>query len=219
MKQVKSNAGPGKWIVRAIGALVITLSLVFTLSLAASAEEADGQAQESGAEVGEQGFFGSAAAFLTEHLPLLLSTLTLLGTAALARLFRSSLLPILDSGMKRVGGGVEALEGKTRALLEASEHELSELSALVTRLADASGAEGERLSLLRSEIDGSMRSLADSVRLEAARLDAVLRMLKEVFTAARLPAASKLALEQIYEKTPHENAGVGKCSPETEGSA
>lgn len=211
----KSKIGMGRWLLRGLGAIVISLSLVFTLSLASSAEEVE--TRESDQTVGESSFYDSAVGFLGEHLPLLLSGMTLVGTALLARIFRSSLLPILESGMKRVGGGVESLEEQTKAWLKASENELSRLSELVGRLAEASGAEGERLSLLRSEIDGSMRSLADSVSLEAARLDAVLQMLKEVFTAARLPAASKLALEQIYEKTPHEGTGVGKCSLDLEG--
>ena len=144
--------------------------------------------------------------------------MTLIGTAVLARLFRSSLLPILDSGMKRVGGGVEVLEGKTKALLEASEREISSLSALVSRLADETAAEGERQSELRCELSASVGRLFESLQGEAARLDAVLLMLKEVFTAARLPAASKLALEEIYQKTPHGECRVSKPAAESEGS-
>lgn len=211
----KSKIGMGRWLLRGLGAIVISLSLVFTLSLASSAEELE--TRESDQTVGESGFFDSAVGFLGEHLPLLLSGMTLVGTALLARIFRSSLLPILESGMKRVGGGVESLEEQTKAWLKASENELSELSALVSRLAETSGAQDERAAKLKTELEGALRGLADSVSLEAARLDAVLQMLKEVFTAARLPAASKLALLQIYEKTPHENAGVGKCSLDLEG--
>ena len=213
MKQ--SKIGMGGWLLRGLGVITLALSLVFTLSLASSAEEVEtGEIDQT---VGESSFYDSAVGFLGEHLPLLLSGMTLVGTALLARIFRSSLLPILESGMKRVGGGVESLEEQTKAWLKASENELSELSALVSRLAEASGVEDERAAKLKTELEGSLRGLADSVSLEAARLDAVLQMLKEVFTAARLPAASKLALLQIYEKTPHENAGVGKCSLDLEG--
>lgn len=211
----KSKIGMGGWLLRGLGVITLALSLVFTLSIASSAEEVEtGEIDQT---VGESSFYDSAVGFLGEHLPLLLSGMTLVGTALLARIFRSSLLPILESGMKRVGGGVESLEEQTKAWLKASENELSELSALVSRLAETSGAQDERTAELKAELLGSLRGLADSVSLEAARLDSVLQMLKEVFTAARLPAASKLALLQIYEKTPHENAGVGKCSLDLEG--
>jgi hypothetical protein len=213
MKSKKEKASVGRAVCRAFIGAILALSLVFTLSLAASAETAS---EETAKE--ESGFLDSAVSAVSEHLPLLFSTLTLVGTAVLARLFRSSLLPILDSGLKRVGGGVEELEDKTKALLERSEGELSALSALVEHLAEETGGEAARLGSLRADLQESMASLSDSVRLEAERVDAVLRMLKEVFTAARLPASSKLALEEIYRKTPMSGDRVGESSPKSEGS-
>lgn len=213
MKKTKKRGAALAWLSRAAVFAVLALSLVFTLSLAASAETVS-----EGSEAGEESFLDAAIDAVAEHLPLLLSSLTLLGTAVLARLFRSSLLPILESGMKRVGGGVKELEKETAAWLEESRGELSALSALVERLTRETGGEAERIGTLREEISGSVASLSDSVRLEAERLDAVLLMLKEVFTAARLPAASKLALEEIYRKTPLGGDRVGESASKTEGS-
>ena len=218
MKRNKKGISLGRVLCRGLTVAILALSLVLTLSLAASAEtaEVDETAGETTAD--EPGFLDSALSSIGEHLPLLLSSMTLIGTAWLARLFRSSLLPILDSGMKRVGGGVSDLEEKTRALLTQSERELCELSALVSRLTETAGGEAERAATLKSALDGSIVSLRDSVHLEAERLDAVLLMLKEVFTAARLPAASKLALEEIYRKTPMSGDRVGETPLESEGS-
>jgi hypothetical protein len=221
VKVQKNKSSVGLWLLRAIGVAVLAVSLLFTLSLAASAETVDGEISESeSAPLPEQesGFLDSAFAFLSDQLPLVLSGLTLIGTGILARLFRSSLLPILEGGIRRVGGGVEEIESKTREMLAASEKELAELSALVSRLVETSGGEEQRLLSLRGEMIGMMSELGGSLRLEAERLDAALEMLKEVFTAARLPAASKLALEEIYRKTPHSDGRVAKIAVESEGS-
>ncbi len=212
MKTTKERISAWTFICRVFVGAILALSLVFTLSLAASAETAQEEPTEE-----EVGFLDTAITAFTEHLPLLLSTMTLVGTAVLARLFRSSLLPILDSGMKRVGGGVAELEERTKTLISQSERELSALSSLVSRLAEQTEGEAERVSRLRTELDGSITSLRDSARLEAERLDAVLLMLKEVFTAARLPAASKLALEEIYRKTPMSSDGVRETTAKSEG--
>ena len=215
MKNQKTKEGLALVLMRVGLAAILALSLVFTLSLAASAETVT----DEGAAEDEAGFLDSAFALLSERLPLLLSALTLLGTTLLARLFRSSLVPIIEGGMKRVGGGVEQLEEKTRELLKKNEDQLESLALLVSRLAETSGAEKVRADAMMQTFDGAMAKLNEDLRLEGARLDGVLQMLKEVFTAARLPAASKLALEEIYLETSKMKGRVDKKQGREEGSA
>ena len=215
MKNQKTKERLALVLMRVGLAAILALSLVFTLSLAASAETVT----DEGVAEDEAGFLDSAFALLSERLPLLLSALTLLGTTLLARLFRSSLVPIIEGGMKRVGGGVEQLEEKTRELLKKNEDQLESLSLLVSRLAQAGQGESERADALLRTLDAAMSEIKEDLCLESARLDAVLLMLKEVFTAARLPAASKLALEEIYLETSKMKGRVDKKQGREEGSA
>ena len=215
MKKMKKKVSIAAIALRVGVSLLLALSLLFTLSIAASAEES-GESETAGASDG--GFLDTAIGYIGEHLPLFLSALTLLATGVLTRLFRSSLLPILEGGIGRLGGGVRELEEKTAALLSCGEAEIASLHALLKEMKAERESEGERrdrcIDYLRETVD----ELRERARCDAARLDGAILMLKEVFTAARLPAASKLALEEIYRKTEQLSAGVGLGERKTEGS-
>ena len=190
---------------RIVTACLLAVCLFSLSALLASAE------QTSGTDGGES-FYASALTFAKEHLPLLLSTLTLVATGALARLFRHSVLPILEGGMKRVGGGVAELEGQTKALIGTQSEQGERMEQVLLRMESWSRGELSRLASLD-------RVIGESLAAERRRIDAVLEMLKEVFTAARLPAASKLALEEIYLETSKMKGRVDKKQGREEGSA
>lgn len=173
--------------------MVLTM-LAVLLSLTVLGAAAEGEA----ARASETTFAEDVAAFVTENLPELLSALTLLGTATLTWLFKKSVLPILEHGLGRIGGGVEGLSQEAKTILEGARAETERLAASAQALMTSAESENERAALFESEL-GELRERSEREREELrALVQSSLAMMKEVFTAARLPASSKLALEEIY---------------------
>ncbi len=185
--------------------MVITL-LALLLSLTALGAAAEGEA----AAAAETTFAEEVSAFVVTHLPELLSALTLLGTGTLTWLFKKSVLPVLERGLGKIGGGVESLSEEARTILDGARAETERLAASAEALTVAAETDAARVALLENEL-GELRASSAREREELrALVQSSLAMMKEVFTAARLPAASKLALEEIYRSACGTGAGVSE---------
>ncbi len=187
---------------RIIGLITCLLLLAVLTALPIAAQETGGEPdtkEETDSETVEGGssFAEATADFLLAHAEKLLSAGSLLLGGVLAFLFRRGLLPALSGGFTRISREV----GEFGKITEGAAEELRALAVPLgelcketeTRLADA----GRRIETLEREL-----RLAKSEQ-EASRLlsEAALSMMKEVFTGAKLPAASKLALEELYADT------------------
>ena len=174
------------WMVLTLLALLLSMTV-----LGAAAEGEDSL-------VAETTFAEEVAAFVTAHLPELLSALTLLGTGALTWLFKKSVLTVLEHGLGKIGGGVEDLSKEARTVLDGTREETERLVALAEELIATAETDASSAELLRVAFHEQQQRSEGEIKELRALLLSALAMMKEVFTAARLPAASKLALEEIY---------------------
>ena len=182
-----------KGIKRVFAVLLTAALVVGMLALSASAESGEAGEAEDGS------FAGRTLDFVREQLPSFLSGLTLLGVAVLAHAFRSSLLPILERGLGRLKGGVEEVTGETRGLLSEVRSESERLRGELNTLRERLGSEAESFAEIAGALSEMKERVGSEISLVLSQNETLLAMLKEVFTAARLPAASKLALEELYQ--------------------
>lgn len=187
-----------KKIIWAFAVAVLTLSLMTVFAAAEGTESSD------------VSFAGRALSFVREHLPALLSGMTLLGVAVLAHAFKGGLLPILERGLGKLGGGVETVTDEAKRLLSETRSESEQARAEMHVLTEAIKADGERFSELESGILTLKATAIEELKAVKRQNETLLEMLKEVFTAARLPAASKMALEEMYERSRREKSGGGE---------
>ena len=173
--------------------LVFTmLALLLPLTVLGAAAEGEGAAVE------QTTFAEDVSAFVTAHLPELLSAMTLIGTGVLTWLFKKSVLPVLERGLGKIGGGVESLSEEAKTILDGARAESERLAASAEALTLAAETDAARVQMLEGEL-ADLRARSESERQELrALVQSSIAMMKEVFTAARLPAASKMALEEIY---------------------
>ncbi len=190
-----------KEIRKVLAVLLMAAVLISALGLSASAESG---------EASDGSFAGRALEFVREQLPALLSGMTLLGVAVLAHAFKGSFLPILERGLGKLGGGVDTVTGEAKELLRQAKAESEQLRAELLALAEEMGKEKEGFLALNSLVSEMKEAAKGELSAVSKQNEAVLAMLKEVFTAARLPAASKLALEEMYQRSQREKNGGGE---------
>lgn len=154
--------------------------------------------------------------FLDSHSGEIFSALSLLGTVLLAWIARRGLLPSMRAGLDGLAAGVDRLgessreagEKQSRLLgdfLTAAEPILKELSGM----RDLFAALSERTAELEERTERAQSENEKLAVLSRASVD----MLKEVFTAAKLPVASKEELEAIYRRALDAAAGDEGATP------
>ena len=200
--------------------LVCLLLLVCPLTaLCAEGEEVAEPAQTdpeptSTDEGAGSNFAALVGEFFDDHSGEIFSALSLIGTVLLAWIARSGLLPAMKGGLDGLAAGVDRLtdsarraeEGQNRLLadfLSEAKPVLDELSGM----RDLFAALSERTAELERR---TAEAATDNEKLTALNLAAV-EMLKEVFTAAKLPVTSKEELAAIYRRALDavENGGEG----------
>lgn len=173
--------------------LIVALLAFCLLSVSAAAE--------SGEESEALTFGETVTAFVTEHSAEIFSALALMGTGVLTWCYRKGLLPVLAKGLGQVSGGVERLVESAREAAESGNAEIREqLERLAPVIAAAEGiGEGlERLSARLKELEEESNRTAEERERLLILSEASVAILKEVFTAAKLPAASKEELAALY---------------------
>lgn len=204
-----------------IGALLLVLLLLFVCPLTALCAEGEDPAEtDSETELSDGGEGASFAeivgTFFDEHSGEIFSALSLVGTVLLAWIARSGLLPAMKSGLDGLAAGVDRLtdgarraeEGQNRLLsdfLSDAEPVLNELSGM----RDLFASLAERTAELEKR---TAEAAENDEKLTALNLAAV-EMLKEVFTAAKLPVTSKEELAAIYRRALDAVENGGEVSP------
>ena len=152
--------------------------------------------------------------FLDEHAGEIFSALSLVGTVLLAWIARRGLLPAMKCGLDGLAAGVDRLTDSAKRAEERQSRLLSDfLSDAEPVLAELSGMRDlfAALSERTAELEKRIGEAAENDgKLTALNLAAV-EMLKEVFTAAKLPVTSKEELAAIYRRALDavENGGEG----------
>ena len=141
--------------------------------------------------------------FLDRYTGEIFSALSLAGTVLLAWLARRGLLPAMRGGLDGLAAGVDRLTECARAAEERQTGLLSDfLSDAEPILTELSGMRDlfASLSERTAELEKKTAEAASESEKLMALNRAALEMLKEVFTAARLPVSSKEELSAIYRR-------------------
>ena len=154
--------------------------------------------------------------FLDEHAGEIFSALSLVGTVLLAWIARRGLLPAMKCGLDGLAAGVDRLTDGAKRAEERQSRLLSDfLSDAEPVLAELSGMRDlfAALSERTAELEKRIGEAAENDgKLTALNLAAV-EMLKEVFTAAKLPVTSKEELAAIYRRALDAMENGGEVSP------
>ncbi|MBP5428693.1 MAG: hypothetical protein J6Z04_05355 [Clostridia bacterium] len=205
-------------------ATVLLLLLLFAVPLTAFCAEGDAGSESAETpseptltDTGEGADFSEIVSnFLDRYSGEIFSALSLVGTLVLAWLARRGLLPALRGGLDGLAAGVDRLSECTRDAGERQSRLLSEfVSDAEPILSDLSGVRDlfAALSERTAELERKTAE-AESEREKLMALNrASVEMLKEVFTAARLPVTSKEELAAIYRRALDAVAGDGEATP------
>lgn len=178
---------------------------------AETASETDGPDRGAGVSFAE--IVGN---FLDEHASEIFSALSLVGTVLLAWIARRGLLPAMKCGLDGLAAGVDRLTDCAKRAEERQSRLLSDfLSDAEPVLAELSGMRElfAALSERTAELEKRIGEAAENDgKLTALNLAAV-EMLKEVFTAAKLPVTSKEELAAIYRRALDAVENGGEVSP------
>ena len=209
MKTNKQKKGR-KVCTRIVLLLVLLAALVclFTGTVFASTEDAvsDGEGgvgSQSESKGGGSNFSAQISAFYDQYSGEIFSALSLVGTLVLAWFWRRGLLPSVRGGLSSLASGVERLSEGAKAASESQNKLLNEFfSRIEPILGDLERA--RELFLALEEKTGELEKRAGDAESEREKLltlnRASIEMLKEVFTAARLPVTSKEELSAIYRR-------------------
>ena len=205
-------------------ATVLLLLLLFAVPLTAFCAEGDAGSESAETpsepiltDTGEGADFSEIVSnFLDRYSGEIFSALSLVGTLVLAWLARRGLLPALRGGLDGLAAGVDRLSECARDAGERQSRLLSEfVSDAEPILSDLSGVRDlfAALSERTAELERKTAE-AESEREKLMALNrASVEMLKEVFTAARLPVTSKEELAAIYRRALDAVAGDGEATP------
>ena len=185
----------------------VLLLLLFAVPLTAfcAAPETENEPDETAAENtgADANFAETVSDFLDRHTGEIFSALSLAGTILLAWLARRGLLPAVKSGLAGLSAGVERLSDCARDAGERQSGLLSDfLSDAEPVLKELAGMRDlfAALSERTAELEKKTAEAATENEKLMALNRASLEMLKEVFTAARLPVTSKEELSAIYRR-------------------
>ncbi|MBO4283259.1 MAG: hypothetical protein J5958_01425 [Clostridia bacterium] len=201
---------------------LLLLLLLFAVPLTAFCADGETEAVEiapesapsdEGADVN---FSEVVSRFFDEYAGEIFSALSLAGTLLLAWLARRGLLPAMRGGLDGLAAGVDRLTECTRDAGERQSRLLSEfVSDAEPILRDLSAVRDLFASL--SERTAELEEKTAEATTEREKLLALNRasveMLKEVFTAARLPVTSKEELAAIYRRALDAVEGETEATP------
>lgn len=210
----------------AVRAAATVLLLLIIIAAPLTAFCAEGEADPETAELpseptseergADADFSEIVSDFLDRYSGEIFSALSLFGTLILAWLARRGLLPALRGGLDGLASGVDRLSECARDAGERQSRLLSEfISDAEPILSDLSGVRDlfAALSERTAELERKTAE-AESEREKLMALNrAAVEMLKEVFTAARLPVTSKEELSAIYRRALDAVAGDGEATP------
>lgn len=216
MKQTEKNASFTARLAVTILVFLLLAALPLTALCAGDSEPeepGDPTVSEEGADAN---FAVTVSDFLDCHSGEIFSALSLLGTVLLAWIARRGLLPSMRAGLDGLAAGVDRLGERSREagekqsrllgdFLEAAEPILKELSGM----RDLFAALSKRTAELEKRTEEARSENEKLAVLSRASVD----MLKEVFTAAKLPVASKEELEAIYRRALDAAAGEEGATP------
>lgn len=164
---------------------------------------ANGETGDAGTENGDGNFASVLTAFFTAHTTEVFSALALVGTGALAFCYKRGLLPVLRHGLHTLSGGADRLLSEAKEASERNDQRLDAFLQTVTPVLNRAAAVSDCLGRLEEKI-AELEAAADAKSAERDRLlvlsKTAVAMLKEVFTAAKLPAASKEELAELYRR-------------------
>ena len=154
--------------------------------------------------------------FLDRYSGEIFSALSLAGTILLAWLARRGLLPAMRAGLDGLAAGVDRLNDCARDAGERQSRLLSDLlSDAEPVLRDLSGMRDlfAALSERTAELEKKTAEAASENEKLLALHRASVEMLKEVFTAAKLPVTSKEELAAIYRRALDAAGDGGEVEP------
>lgn len=203
MKTTEKTASLAARVAAVLLLLLLLAALPLTALCAAPQDGEDGEestVSEEGADAIFAEFVGN---FLDSHSGEIFSALSLAGTVVLAWVARRGLLPAMRAGLDGLAAGVDRLgecsreagEKQGRLLgdfLDAAEPILDELAGV----RDLFAALSERTAELEKKTAEAATEREKLLALNRAAVE----MLKEVFTAAKLPVTSKEELAAIYRR-------------------
>ena len=192
-------------------ALLLVLLLLLVCPLTALCAEGDAaeaeletDAETASPERGAGANFAEMVGdFFDAHSGEIFSALSLVGTVLLAWIARSGLLPAMKGGLDGLAAGVDRLTDSARRAEEGQSRLLSDfLSDAEPVLAELSGMRDlfAALSERTAELEKRTAEAAENDEKLTALNLAAIEMLKEVFTAAKLPVTSKEELAAIYRR-------------------
>ena len=203
MNRTEKTASLAARVAAVLLLLLLLAALPLTALCAAPQDGEDGEESTVSEEGADANFAEIVGNFLDSHSGEIFSALSLAGTVLLAWIARRGLLPSMRAGLDGLAAGVDRLgecsreagEKQGRLLgdfLDAAEPILKELSGM----RDLFAALSERTAELEKRMEAARSENEKLAVLSRASVD----MLKEVFTAAKLPVASKEELEAIYRR-------------------
>ncbi|MBR4769835.1 MAG: hypothetical protein IK090_02780 [Clostridia bacterium] len=207
-----------------VAALLLLCLLLFACPLAALCAEGDGEsgpaatdteAAATGTGAGVN-FSETVSSFLDRYAGEIFSALSLAGTILLAWLARRGLLPAMRAGLDGLAAGVDRLNDCARDAGERQSRLLSDLLADAEPvLRDLSGMRDlfAALSERTAELEKKTAEAAGENEKLLALNRAAVEMLKEVFTAAKLPVTSKEELAAIYRRALDAAGDGGEVEP------
>ena len=207
-----------------VAALLLLCLLLFACPLAALCAEGDGESEPAATdtEAAATGtgagvnFSETVSSFLDRYAGEIFSALSLAGTVLLAWLARRGLLPAMRAGLDGLAAGVDSLNDCARDAGERQSRLLSDLlSDAEPVLRDLSGMRDlfAALSERTAELEKKTAEAASENEKLLALNRAAVEMLKEVFTAAKLPVTSKEELAAIYRRALDAAGDGGEVEP------
>lgn len=206
----------------ALGLLLILLLFAVPLTaLCAESVSPSSDVEDATDEAGTNGephanFSEIVSDFIDRYAGEIFSALSLAGTLLLAFLARRGLLPALRGGLDGLATGVDRL---TESARDAGERQSRLLSEFVSEaqpvldelygMRDLFASLSERTAELEKKI---VDAATENEKLQALNRASV-EMLKEVFTAARLPVTSKEQLAAIYRRAIDAVESGGEAQP------
>lgn len=206
-----TNTDKNKKVAARVAAALLVFLLLFVCPLTTLCAEVENEAEtdETAAETSGSGkgadanFAETVSGFFDQYAGEIFSALSLAGTILLAWVARRGLLPAMRGGLAGLASGVDRLtecahdEGERQSRLfsdfvSGAEPILNELSGV----RDLFAALSERTA----ELERKTAEAASENEKLMALTRASVEMLKEVFTAARLPVTSKEELAAIYRR-------------------
>lgn len=174
--------------------LAISLSVLSSVTLLASASEAGEPTRAVESAQGEENVFTEIYRAVCENSADILSLLSFAASITVALFYKYALSPLIKGGLERISSGVKSISGE-------SSKEYAALSEAQARIC----ANEEKIEEKLSEISESVLSMKDTEkpRLEKSLLtvmQAQVNMLYEIFQSSALPVYQKEAVGNMISE-------------------